>query len=94
MTNKSQLLAEGVTARLGLRTPQDYGDAFHILGEYRILPIPLAERMMDMARCRNLLVHAHWMLDQDRVYDSLSGRLGTLEAFMMNVAQWMKEKDS
>ena len=79
-------------ARLGLRTPQDYGDVFRILGEYQILTIPLTEQIMDMARFRNLLVHVYWEIDHRRVYDSLPDRLETLETFVLSIIQWIKER--
>jgi len=80
-------------ARLGLRTPQDYRDVFRILGEYQIITSPLAEQMIDMARFRNLLVHVYWEIDHRRVYSSLSDRLVQLEAFVLSITQWIKERD-
>jgi uncharacterized protein YutE (UPF0331/DUF86 family)/predicted nucleotidyltransferase len=79
-------------ARSGLRTPQDYRDVFRILGEYQMINIPLAEQMMDMARFRNLLVHVYWEIDHHRVYNSLPDRLVQLEAFVLSITQWIKER--
>ena len=77
-------------ARLGLRAPQDYGDVFRILREAHILPLELAQAMVDMARFRNLLVHLYWQLDYERIYDSLQDRLASLEAFASHIGRWLQ----
>src|SRR5499433_1038691 len=74
-------------ARLGLRPPQDYGDVFRILRDASILHSECAEAMVDMARCRNLLVHLSWQLDYEHMYDSLQGCLASLEAFASHIGQ-------
>ena len=79
-------------ARLGLRPPQDYGDVFRILRDASILPSACSEVMVDMVRFRNLLVHLYWHLDNERMYDSLQGRLASLEAFASHIAQWLREQ--
>jgi uncharacterized protein YutE (UPF0331/DUF86 family)/predicted nucleotidyltransferase len=79
-------------ARLGLRPPQDYGDVFRILRDAYILPSECAEAMVDMARFRNLLVHLYWQLDYERIYDSLQGRLASLEAFASHIARWLQDQ--
>ncbi len=81
-----------VVARLGLRAPKDYADVFKILAEAQVLPNDLAQRMMDMARFRNLLVHLYWEIDHKRVHESLPKRIETLKAFVKRVAKWMEEQ--
>lgn len=81
-----------VVARLGLRAPKDYADVFKILAEAQVLPNDLAQRMMDMARFRNLLVHLYWGIDHKRVYESLPQRIEILKAFVKRIAEWMKEQ--
>lgn len=81
-----------VVARLGLRAPKDYADVFKILAEAQVLPNDLAQRMMDMARFRNLLVHLYWGIDHKRVHESLPQRIETLKAFVKRVAKWMEEQ--
>lgn len=76
-------------ARLGLRAPQDYADVFRILAEAQIVPFELAQQMVDMVKFRNLLVHVYWMIDHERVYESLPARLLTLEAFAHQIARWL-----
>lgn len=80
-------------ARLGFRPPQDYADVFRILGENQVLRRDVADAMMDMAKFRNLLVHVYWAIDHERVYDSLPGRLATLEEFAQHIVRWLKQQD-
>jgi uncharacterized protein YutE (UPF0331/DUF86 family) len=82
-----------IIARLGLRAPQDYGDVFRILRDAHILPPELAEAMVDMARFRNLLVHLYWQIDYERIYDSLQGRLASLETFASHIGRWLQDQD-
>jgi uncharacterized protein YutE (UPF0331/DUF86 family) len=85
-------ISNHLIARLGLRPPQDYGDVFRILRDAYILPAECAEAMVDMARFRNLLVHLYWQLDYERIYDSLQGRLASLEAFASHIARWLQDQ--
>ena len=83
-------IANHLIARLGLQAPQDYAEAFRILGEARILPWKSVQQMMDMARFRNLLVHVYWAIDHERVYDGLQTRLAVLEAFARDISRWLR----
>jgi uncharacterized protein YutE (UPF0331/DUF86 family) len=82
-----------MTARLGFRPPQDYADVFRILGENQVLPRDLADTMMDLAKFRNLLVHVYWAIDHQRVFESLPGRLATLEEFAQHIGRWLKQQE-
>ncbi|MDR7483384.1 MAG: DUF86 domain-containing protein [Armatimonadota bacterium] len=79
-----------IIARLRLRPPQDYADVFRILGDEGILSSALADRMMDLARFRNLLVHVYWQIDHGRVYDNLPVRLATLDEFVQQIGRWLQ----
>lgn len=83
-------IANHIIARLGLRAPQDYADVFRVLNEARILPQELANRMQDMARFRNLLVHLYWTIDHERVYNSLPNRIAFLEQFVRCISEWLR----
>ena len=68
----------------------------HTVERLKALPqrvAPLEGLMVDMARFRNLLVHhLYWQLDYERMYDSLQGRLASLEAFASHIGQWLREQ--
>ncbi len=79
-------------ARLGLRAPKDYADVFRLLAEAQVVRSDLREQMMETAKLRNLLVHVYWAIDHGRIFDSLPGRLSTLESFAQCIAQWLKQQ--
>ncbi len=75
-----------VIASEGLRAASDFADAFAVLGDAGSLPADLVPRLQDMARFRNLLVHGYARVDDRRVVDILSTRLGDLQQFRTAMA--------
>lgn len=75
-----------VSARRLRRTPEDYAACFGVLREAGLVPAELAERLQQMARFRNLLVHIYWKLEYGQVYDILQRNLGDLRQFASIVA--------
>lgn len=75
-----------VTAKKLKSVPEDYGACFRRLGDARLLDPSLAERLADMARFRNRLVHLYWDIDYNAVYDILDNHLVDLEDFSAQIA--------
>ncbi len=50
-------LCNHIVARHGGRAPRDYADCFVVLAELGVISTDLAERLKQMARFRNVLVH-------------------------------------
>lgn len=67
------------------RTPEDYGDAFVLLGELGVLEPGLASRLRGPAGMRNVLVHGYADLDEALVWAALED-LGDLEALAQQVS--------
>ena len=63
------------------QTPEDYAACFARVAEAGLISQPLAERLQQMARFRNLLVHMYWRIDYQRVYDILQKDLGDWREF-------------
>jgi uncharacterized protein YutE (UPF0331/DUF86 family) len=61
-------------------TPEQYGQAFILLGEDEILDADLAARLRLAAGLRNILVHGYLEVDPEQLVAHL-GRLGDLRAF-------------
>ena len=76
-----------VTSRLAARTPESYADCFNALLEAAIVPQDLAERLGQMARFRNRLVHVYWRIDSERLWTILQENLGDLEAYLAAVGK-------
>jgi uncharacterized protein YutE (UPF0331/DUF86 family) len=79
-------LANHVIASSGWRVPKDYADAFAVLEENGILATELADRLRDLARLRNLLVHAYGEVDDEIIHRSLDAGLADLDEFARLIA--------
>ncbi|MCS6906489.1 MAG: DUF86 domain-containing protein [Anaerolineales bacterium] len=78
-----------LVAKQGGRSPRDYADCFQVLAEMGILRHDFAERLAQMARFRNLLVHLYWQVDNRRVYQVIRDDLLDLEAFRQAILGWL-----
>lgn len=74
------------SARRLRTTPEDYAACFGVMAEAGLIPGALAERLQQMARFRNLLIHMYWKVDYERVYQVLQDDLGDLRDFSAMVA--------
>lgn len=79
-------------ARLRLRLAEDYATVFAILGEAGILSRELAERMMELARFRNLLVHLYWRVDHHDIFRRMGERIQTLVEFQSRVRDFLASR--
>lgn len=75
-----------VSARQLRTVPDDYAGCFLCLERGGLIPPDLSERLQQMARFRNLLVHVYWTIDYDRVFDMLEHHTGDLREFSRIVA--------
>ena len=71
----------------GLRAATSFADSFVVLGESGHLDADRVERLQDMARFRNLLVHGYAVVDDRRVIEILKTRLGDLDEFRRSLAR-------
>ncbi|MBS3755523.1 MAG: DUF86 domain-containing protein [Desulfobacterales bacterium] len=76
-----------VTAKKLKNVPEDYGDCFRNLGQANLIDASLAERLADMARFRNRLVHLYWDIDYGAVYDIIANSLNDLEDYAADTAK-------
>jgi len=72
-------LGSHVISSEGFEPPGSYADVFRVLRDEGVLAPELADRLMAMARFRNVLVHAYADVDEDRVLSILRGSLGDLD---------------
>lgn len=68
-----------LAARLAQKAPNSYAQCFDVLASAGVLSTELAQRMSNMARFRNLLVHGYAEVDDGRVWETLQGDLEDLE---------------
>jgi len=83
-----------ILAKKGGRAPQDYGDCFYLMSESGFLEKPLSERLIQMARFRNLLIHLYWRVDDERVYKIMVENLDDFDQFLEAMGKiLLKEMD-
>lgn len=85
-------LCNHLVARRGGRAPADYADCFTVLAELGIVSEPLAARLRNMTRYRNLLVHQYARVDDRRVHGYLSGHAADLDAYADDIREWLRRE--
>jgi uncharacterized protein YutE (UPF0331/DUF86 family) len=78
-----------IVARQGGRAPEEYAECFVILADLKVVEPDLAQRLKNMARFRNLLVHVYWKVDNQRVYQIIQNDLVDLDSFRQQVSAWL-----
>ncbi len=76
-----------LAARLARNSPNSYAQCFEVLEVEGILSTELTQRMGDLARFRNLLVHGYAEIDDGRVWDILQSDLGDLDAYLSEIGR-------
>ncbi len=76
-----------IIAKKHLGVPESYSDCFKVLGDNDIIPKVLSEKLIDMARFRNLLVHLYWKVDDGRIYEILKSELDDINKFIKQIAR-------
>lgn len=74
-------VAAHVISSEGFRPPKDYGDIFMVLAERGVLDGPFAEKLRQMAKFRNRLVHLYAQVDDRQVVGALDADLGDFDLF-------------
>lgn len=75
-------LAEAVIAFKDFRRPTTYTDAFYVLDEQDFIPKELSEKLINMAKFRNIIAHDYEDVDFAIVYDAGQNRLVDIEEFI------------
>lgn len=81
-----------IIVEYNLGTPEEYSDVFRIMGENEILDEKFVERLVNMVKFRNLLVHVYWKVDEKRLYQILQKDLGDFEKFIVGVRKYLEKE--
>jgi len=84
-------IGQYLLSNLMIGQPADYADIFVKLGEAGVVPPAFANRLVDMARFRNVLVHLYLEVDTRKVYQYIQNNLGDFEEFARYVAIFLKK---
>jgi len=85
-------IASHIVAALGLRKPTTSRDLFTVLTEAGILSRELVSELEGMVGFRNILTHEYWIVDFDRVYDSLQTDLQGFDRFREQILAFLDEQ--
>lgn len=80
-----------LAAKTALAAPASYAECFDSLRGSGILDDALANRMVQMARLRNILVHRYWEIKPDLILRYSRENLGDFESFLRSVGQFVGE---
>lgn len=79
-----------IIARKFKRVPESYSDCFTILHECDVISAELAERLGNMARFRNMLVHIYWEIDDEKIFDILTSDLVDFENYIKEIVHFLE----
>jgi uncharacterized protein YutE (UPF0331/DUF86 family) len=74
-------VANHIIASERLRAPRDYADSFMVIEEDGLVPLELGQRLRQMAKFRNRLVHLYGEIDNAYVYEFIKEDLKDIEEF-------------
>ena len=74
-------VANHIIASEKLRAPRDYSDSFLVIQEEGLISSELGDKLRQMAKFRNRLVHLYGEIDNTNVYEYIIGDLKDIEEF-------------
>lgn len=87
-------IANHLIAAKGLKRSETYSEMFQRLAEDGILNEELADRLSDMARFRNLLVHQYTEIENQRVHEIIKENLDDIEDFLKSIELMLEGEES
>lgn len=85
-------IGDMIISEFKLRKPDTYGDIPRILHENKIIDLELSDKLIDLAKFRNVLVHEYLYLDRERVYEHLQKAPGIIKEFMHQIKEFIKKR--
>lgn len=82
-------IASLILADQSVEIPAEYSSLFPKLAEVGVIPADFAQRLVGMAKFRNVLVHLYLEVDLHRVYHYLQHNLGDFELFARYIGDYL-----
>ncbi|WP_078060825.1 type VII toxin-antitoxin system HepT family RNase toxin [Desulfotomaculum copahuensis] len=79
-----------LAARLAKEAPDSYAECFAILARENIISSTLADRLIRMAKFRNLLIHLYGNVDDRKVHEIICYNLDDLDLYLTELAVLLK----
>ena len=83
-------IGEMIISELRFKKPDSYAEIPKILTENKVIPQQLAEKLIDLAKFRNVLVHEYLYLDREKVYQHLFNDQEIIQEFLNCIKQFIK----
>lgn len=77
-----------------VRTPESYADIFIEMRNLHIIDSEFSDKLVEMARFRNRLVHLYWDLDPEATYRILQEHIDDLKKFQDVVVDFLNKTAS
>lgn len=81
-----------VISKNKLRVPENYADTFKVMGEAGVFSKELVEKLAEMAKFRNRLVHIYWEVDDAVIYEILREDIQDVKDFLNTFMKFLSEK--
>ena len=85
-------LCNHIISRNRLRVPEDYADTFKVMGEIGVFSKDFVERLMEMAKFRNRLVHIYWEVDDEVIFEIIREDVKDIEEFVEKFMRFLSKK--
>lgn len=85
-------IGEMIISEAGFKKPDAYKDIPKILVENKIVPSNLGEKLMELAKFRNVLVHEYLYLDHERIYEHLQEDPSVIQDFLNCIKEFIKKR--
>ena len=83
-------VANHIIASEKLRAPRDYSDSFMVIQEEKLVSSGLGNRLRQMAKFRNRLVHLYGEIEDAYVYEYIKEDLKDIEKFKLIIIKQYK----
>jgi len=77
-----------------VRTPESYADIFVIMRNLNIIDSAFLDRLVEMAKFRNRLVHLYWEMDSEVTYRILHENIDDLKKFQEVVVDFLNKRSA
>jgi len=71
--------------------PQDYADVMRIIGKEVSFPEGFIDKLVQMAKFRNMLVHMYWEIEEEQLYKFITENLDGFEIFESFIRSYLKK---
>lgn len=86
-------IANHIIAGVGFPRAEEYSEFFTRLSKEGVIDDNLADRLAEMAKFRNLLVHRYGNVDSKRLHDILNHNLDDIQEYVRQILEYANKKE-